>query len=184
MKGIIFNMLEQFIIETTDIDTYEEILDECQFSTAEPFIGPGTYPDADLMQIVGKTVEKLQIPLPDVLHAFGKWGFAKLAVKVPEWLTQFDHPKPFLMTVENIVHLEVRKLYQDAQPPHFTFEDPAPDQLIIHYVSGRHLYDLMDGLIDGVGEYFSVPIRFERNITRAKDGCERCTYHLTFALGE
>jgi hypothetical protein len=68
MKGIIFNMLEQFIIETADIDTYEEILDECQFSTAEPFIGPGTYPDADLMQIVGKTVEKLQIPLPDVLH--------------------------------------------------------------------------------------------------------------------
>ena len=86
------------------------------------------------------------------------------------------------MTVENIVHVEVRKLYIDANPPRFDFEDNHPDHLVINYESSRRLYDLMDGLIEGVGEYFSSPIKYSREIA-GRDGGEICKYHLTFSTG-
>ena len=86
------------------------------------------------------------------------------------------------MTLENIVHVEVRKLYKDADPPRFSFADPGPDELVINYQSGRRLYDFMDGLIEGVGEHFDTAIEYTREII-AENGAEYCQYHLKFAAG-
>ena len=79
MKGVIFNYLEEFITENWGEEKYEEILGECPLKTKEPFVGPGTYPDTDLLAIVSKTVEKLGITLPDALRSFGKFCFPKLS---------------------------------------------------------------------------------------------------------
>ena len=180
MKGVIFNLFEAFVIENWGEETFEEILDECDLVTKEPFVGPGTYPDEDLLKIVGKAVEKLGIPLSDGVQAFGKWILPKLMEQVPENMTDFDHPKDFLQTVHDIIHVEVRKLYSDAEPPRFTYKDPAPNRLIILYQSKRRMYDLMDGLIDGVAEYFDCPIEFTRAL-RQQEGGEVAEYELTFA---
>jgi len=137
MKGVVFNLLEEFI------------------------------------------VEKLEVPLPDALRTFGKWLFPKLAAAVPPEMTAHQHPKEFLQTVENIIHVEVRKLYLDAEPPRFDYEDPGPDRLTIHYQSPRKLYDLMDGLLDGVAAHFDTPISFSRQV-RQENEVEICTYELTF----
>ena len=94
MKGVVFNLLEEFIIENSDEDTYEEILDECTFVTDGPFVGPSTYPDEDLIMLVGKTVEKLGISAPAALRAFGKWPFPKLAATLPHDMTDSRTPSP------------------------------------------------------------------------------------------
>ena len=182
MKGVVFNMLEEFVVENAGEEVFEEILDTCEFINVEPFVGPGTYPDEDLNELVSKTIAKLDIPLPDALRAFGKFAFPKLTEKVPDWLVNHAHPKDFLLTLENIVHVEVRKLYKDADPPRFSFADPGPDELVINYQSGRRLYDFMDGLIEGVGDHFDTAIEYTREIT-AENGEEYCQYHLKFAAG-
>ena len=179
MKGVIFSLFEQFVVENWGTDTFEEILDECELATEEPFVGPGTYPDEDLLQIVGKAVEKLGIPLSDGMRAFGKWVLPRLMEQVPKSMTNFDHPKQFLQTVHDIIHVEVRKLYSDAEPPRFTYKDPAPDRLIMIYQSPRKMYDLMDGLIEGVAEYYDCPIDFKREI-KQEQGEELAEYELTF----
>jgi hypothetical protein len=84
MKGVIFNLLESFISEGWGIEKYEEILDLCPLQTKQPFVGPGTYPDADLVTIASKAADTLGLPLPVALRAFGKFCFPKLAPKVPQ----------------------------------------------------------------------------------------------------
>ena len=64
MKGIIFTIFEDFITDNYGAETYEQIISECNLQTKEPFVGPGTYPDSDLMEIVGKATAKLGIPMP------------------------------------------------------------------------------------------------------------------------
>ena len=59
MKGIIFNLPEEFVVETFGVDAYEEILAASELRTTDPVVGPGTYPDEDLLALVGKTVERL-----------------------------------------------------------------------------------------------------------------------------
>jgi len=182
MKGVIFNMLEEFVIEVSDEETFEEIYEECEFVSQGPFIGPGTYPDEDFLQMANKAIAKLGIAPADALRAFGKWSFPKLAEKVPPSFVDFEHPKDFLLTVERVIHAEVRKLYTNANPPRFEFEDPEPNKLIIYYISERQLHDFMDGLIEGVGEHFKTEISTTRECLQ-RDGHSVWKYHLTFAEG-
>lgn len=180
MKGVIFNLLEDFISTGWGPDTYEAVLAKCPLHTKEPFVGPGTYPDADLLAIVEKTTEKLGITVPEAVHAFGKYCFPKLAAKFPVFVAGHDHPKTFLKTIDDVIHVEVRKLFRDANPPRITFTDPGPDQLILTYESGRRLCALMTGLLDGAAEYFKIPIEATQTECML-DGASACVFHLRFA---
>ena len=126
MKGVIFNLVEKFITENWGEEKYEEVLSLCSLQTKEPFVGPGTYPDADLISIVGKASEVLGVSVPDALKAFGKFMLPQLIAKFPNFVTPYKNPKDFLMTIDSVIHVEVRKLYRDADTPKFTFTDPVP----------------------------------------------------------
>jgi len=180
MKGIIFNLLESYISETFGEEKYEQIIGQCQLKTTDPFVAPGTYPDEDLIEIVVNTSKVLNISVPDALKGFGRFAFPNLAEKFPFFVEPYHHPKPFLMSIENIIHVEVRKLFKDAYTPQFIYNDTAPNTLTITYNSKRKLYDFMAGLIDGVGAYFKMPIQQTHRIYQ-KNGEEVCDFELTFS---
>ena len=57
MKGIIFNLLEGFLTERLGEEKSDELIESCSLKTREPFVGPGSYPDEDLLAIVDRAVE-------------------------------------------------------------------------------------------------------------------------------
>ena len=52
MKGVIYNIFESFISENFGADVYEKILDQSSLESDPVFISAGTYPDADLFELV------------------------------------------------------------------------------------------------------------------------------------
>lgn len=180
MKGIIFNVLESFITDNYGEDTFEDIIANCTLETTEPIVGPGTYPDGDMVEIIVKSSEKLGLSTDEFFKKLGRYTFAKLAERHPNFVTHFKHPKDFLKTVDGVIHVEIRKLYQDSYLPSFKYFEPSEKELVITYYSKRKLYALMEGLIDGVAEYFSVPITQNHKIYE-KDGLEFCDFSLIFA---
>lgn len=179
MKGIIFNLLEQFITETAGEEIYQTILDRCSLQTREPFVGPGTYPDEDLTALVKSTVTVLGISPPEALRRFGKFAFPKLAEHFPDFVSPHRHPKEFLKTVDSIIHVEVRKLYENAKVPSFLYRDPAPDRLVIEYRSDRRLCHFMEGLIEGVADHFRSPVGYRQTRCMLR-GDEVCEFDLCF----
>lgn len=182
MKGIVFNIFEEFVTENWGEDTYEEILDATSLKTDEPFVAPGAYPDEDLMSLVATAVDQLGVPLPDALRAFGRFCFPGLARAYPIFLDGHTDAKTFLLTVETVIHVEVRKLMPDASPPRFDYEDPGPDQLVIQYKSTRKLCHLMAGLLDGVGDHFGIEIESQQTEC-VLDGAPHCRFELVFRAG-
>ena len=180
MKGIVFNLLEDFIIDGWGEEAYDEIISLCPLRTKEPFIGPGTYEDADLLAIVGKAAETLSVSVAEAVHAFGKYCFPKLASKYPMFLEGHEHPKTFLKTIDEVIHVEVKKLFKDAEPPRITYVDPAPDQLILTYRSKRGLCSLMAGLLEGVAVFFETPLDY-RQTQCTSQGAGACEFHLSFS---
>lgn len=179
MKGVIFNVLEEFITEGWGAATYEGILARCPLHTKEPFIGPGTYPDADLVTIVGKTCETLGVAPTDALHAFGKFLFPRLAGRVPKFLEGHSHPRSFLKTIDAVIHVEVRKLFKGAETPHITY-DETDERFLVHYQSSRKVCALFTGLLAGAGEHFGVPITWEEQACM-HHGAASCTFDVRFA---
>ena len=179
MKGVLFNLLEEFIIENYGEKTFDDILDECSLTTTEPFVGPGTYPDEDLMEIVTKAAAKLGITPDQAMFAYGRYIFPKLVEAVPQFVEHHDHPKVFLKTINDVIHMEVKKMYTHAYTPEFKYFDTEEDKLIIQYSSKRKLYALMEGLIEGVADYFNYTIRRSRKI-HDLNGKEVCDFSLYF----
>ena len=181
MKGEIFNLLEDFVVEKWGRDKFEEIFaaTHSQLQTKGPFVGPGTYPDSDFMLLVSRSVESFGVDLPVAIKAFGHYCFPRLAQKVAKQMNEYSHAKDFLKDLHRIIHVEVRKIYRDAETPHFTFQDPAPNKLIMIYHSKRKLYDFVEGLLDGVSDYFKIPISYTRR-PFVENGKELCEFAVTF----
>ena len=179
MKGVVFNIFEDFVVEGWGEEAYDSLLDMCPMHARGPFVGPGTYPDADLIALVTKACERFGVSAPDALRAFGAFMFPKLAQKFPMFLEKHD-AKSFLMSVHDVIHVEVRKLYPEAVTPSFHYEDRGDDGLTIHYSSPRKLCLLLEGLLDGVGQHFETKIHFSHDQCM-HDGAEACVFGLKFA---
>ena len=67
--------------------------------------------------------------------------------KFPDFFTAHRDPLDFLEQVDSYVHVEVYKLYPDAELPRFYCQRLSPGRLLMDYHSSRHLDDLAYGLI-------------------------------------
>lgn len=179
MKGVVFNLLEQFITQGWGDEKYEEILALCPLETKEPFVGPGTYPDSDLMAIAAKTAETLGLPLRDALRAFGAYCFPHLLDKAPDAAKAYSDARTFIKSVEGVIHVEVRKLMPKAVTPHFHYLEAGPDRLLIEYRSARKLCAFMEGLLDGVSKHFRTPIAQHHGVCMHQ-GADHCLFDLQF----
>lgn len=180
MKGIIFNLLEDFIVDGWGEERFEQVMTGCPLHTKGPFVGPGTYPDSDLFAIVERTTAELGIATPAALRAFGRYAMPRLAARFEAFVRDHDHPKSFLCTVDGIIHVEVRKLFENAEPPRIRFEDTGPRELVLHYQSKRKLCALFEGLLDGTADYFGVPFTREQKSCMS-EGAPTCEFALRFS---
>lgn len=179
MKGIILNITEQFLKEKFGEDLLAEVRNDSVLSTQTYFSGPGTYPDADWMELVHKASAILRMTVIELQISLGNFTFMQLAEKFPQFVTPYKHPKDFLLTVEHMIHVDVRKMYADSNPPRFLYADNSANELTITYISERKLYAFMEGILNGVQEYFKVPFMQEQFVY-IEDGVEQCDFRLTF----
>ena len=181
MKGEIFNLFEAFITENSDQSTFEDIYESAypELETKDPFVGPGTYPDTDFFLIVSTAISKLNFPFASAVRAFGKYCFPRLISKVPDIAERCTHPRDLLMIVDEVIHVEVKKVYSGAKPPRLICTEVGENQLMITYQSRRKLYDFVEGMIEGLAIYYSTSISVERKIICLDDE-EACEFLVTF----
>ncbi len=180
MKGVVFNLLEAFVVENWGEDTYWKLVDACSLETSDGvFVGPGTYPDADLFTMVTKASEMLEIPAVEAIRAFGKFSFPHLMEKGGPLVADVESAKELLKQVDSVIHVEVRKMYPGAVTPVFRFEDPAPDRLTLEYRSSRKLCPFVEGLIEAAGEHYDTNIEFDHGPCMHQ-GSDHCSFDLRF----
>jgi len=173
MKGIIFNILENLIIEKFGDETMEEIYAEANFSAdAPPFIGPETYPDSDLYAMVILLSQKSNLPVDDLIFEFGKFMFHVLADNYPVFLENISSPIGFLKNVNDIIHVEVKKLFEEANPPTVIVEEINQNQCKLFYKSERKLCKLLEGLLEGVADHFGQKVSYSHQKCMQDDNDE------------
>ncbi len=181
MKGIIFNLLEGYLTSISGEDGFEEIVRNCSLKTAEPMlmVAPGTYPDADFLEIVRAAAAGLQVPEADFYRNFGRYAIPKMAERYPNFFLPFTNPKDFLKFIGMVHLVEIKKIFLDAKVPDFTFQDTGPDELILRYSSRRRLCHLVEGLIEGLAVYYKVGVSYRQPHCLVK-GDEVCEFHICF----
>lgn len=183
MKGIIFNVLEDFAVEKFGDETLEEVYSQAELSEGvPPFVGPASYPDQDLVTLVTLLSEKGGVSVEDLLHSLGEYAISILARRFPLFFEGLSSAKEFLKTMNEVHYLEVRKLYSDANPPKIVLEDNTDGKTYLHYRSPRRLCSFLEGLLEGTGKHFGEGISY-RHLRCQKEGAEECILELNFSRG-
>jgi len=156
MKGIIFNLLEEVVCQQVGDDAWDGIL---QGAGAEgAYTSLGNYPDEEFANLLGYLARHCGKTDREILKWFGQHSMPFLAQRYPEFFSAHHGMRSFLLSLNDVIHAEVRKLYPGAEVPVFGFETPhgadAHDTLIIHYRSKRRLCQLAEGFIAGAAGHF------------------------------
>jgi hypothetical protein len=87
--------------------------------------------------------------VPELVKAFGRYLFGRFVELYPAFFEGVDGAFSFLDRIEEHVHVEVQKLYPDAELPTFETSHPDSSTMIMVYRSRRPFADLALGLIEG-----------------------------------
>jgi hypothetical protein len=177
VKGVVFNLLEQLVARDFGEDTWDALLDASGLDGA--YTSLGSYPDEDLAKLVSAAADALSMPPDDVVLWFGRNALPLFAVRYPQLFEPHDCTQSFVLTLNEIIHPEVRKLYPGADVPEFDF-DLRDGVLVMGYRSRRKLCSFAEGLLFGAADYYSERLTFEQPLCM-KRGDDRCVFNITLA---
>ncbi len=173
MKGIIFNLLEHLVVRDHGQQTWELLLKENKLSGI--YTALGTYPDEDIQALLVTASAKLQTTPDALLRWFGRQSIPLLAKRYPSLFTPHLSTQAFLLTLNKIIHPQIRILYPGAEVPDFTYNTADSDVLSLTYRSRRQLCSLAQGLIEGAADYYgdTLTLTHPHCVHR---GSEACTF--------
>lgn len=177
MKGVVFTEFVEFAEEGFGLGVADDMISRSTLPSGGAYTAIGTYDHRELVQMVGQLSALTGKPTSELLRGFGMHLLERFARSFPGFFTHaslFD----FLHRVDDTIHVEVRKLYPDAELPAFTCEQPEPHRMVMIYQSHRGMADLAEGLIAGAIAHFREPIQVRRDDLTAENP-QRTRFTLT-----
>jgi hypothetical protein len=157
MKGVVFTEFMTMVEDVFSPETLDLIIERSELPNHGAYTSVGTYDHQEIVRMTVNLSEHLNIPVPDLLESFGRFLFVRFTEMFPAFFKEPQHAFDFLKKVDLYIHVEVKKLYPDAELPRFYYEQTDEQSLVLYYVSSRHLQDLAIGLIKGCLDYYQNP---------------------------
>lgn len=171
MKGIVFNLLEEIVVREHGEDTWDSVLDGAGLDGV--YTSLGNYPDEQLGALVGAASQALSLPADEVVRWYGRNALPLLAERYPELFEAHRDVRSFVLTLNEIIHPEVRKLYPGADTPDFVFDTSSSERLVMDYTSSRRLCAFAEGLLLGAGDFYDERLEISQSECMNR-GDERC----------
>lgn len=173
MKGIIFNLLEDMVVDQCGMQVWNDLLAK-HAPTDRVYVSAKSYADSELLNIVQDVAEQLKMPVTEVVRAFGRFLFGGLAARHTDVVKRFADFEALVFGIHDVIHLEVNKLYHEPGLPTISCQRLSPQQIQLRYASPRKLCYCAEGLLYGAAEYFhqSILISHPKCMHHGADHCE------------
>lgn len=179
MKGSVFNALQEFVETNHGLEAWDTMLNTLNLPSQGIYTSSIKYDDSELFSIVNYFCEAFNVPTPDLLRTFGEFLFTKLMPMAPIEAKRAPSLHVFLCMVDNLIHVEVKKLYADSNLPEFDYRDQNAQHLTMIYRSERRLCHLSEGLILGAAKHFDEKVSISQSKCLHK-GDEACHIEVRF----
>ncbi|MEM7112207.1 MAG: heme NO-binding domain-containing protein [Chloroflexota bacterium] len=171
MKGVIYTEFLEMVEGEFSFAIADQIIQQADLPSGGAYTTLGNYPHSEIIQLVQNLSEATGIPIPNLLQAYGTYLFHSFVKNYASLFTDLHDAFSLLKNLDNYIHVEVKKLYLDARPPRFEYEEPNPQQLVLKYHSHRPFALVAKGLIEGCIEHFGEDITLE--FADAADGTNK-----------
>ena len=154
MKGVVFTEFMDMVEEVFSDEILDEIIEKAELPHGGAYTTVGTYDHQEIVRLVVALSEEINTDIPVLLEAFGKHLLGQFVKGYPSFFEEAKEVFDFLSNIDSYIHVEVLKLYPDAEVTKFYHEQHSDTHLSMYYQSSRHFEDLAVGLIKGTLEYY------------------------------
>ncbi len=162
MKGIVFVEFIEMVENKFSIEMSDRIIEMSNLPSDGIYTSVGTYDPKEMFTLVGNLSNLTEIPVGDLLKSFGHYLFTRFVENFPVFFEGISSSIDFLSKVDSYVHLEVKKLYPDAELPTFECNTSEAGHFQMTYTSKTNLPDLAEGLISECINYYQEQLKVER----------------------
>jgi len=148
MKGTIFVELVSMAEDAFGEDVVDAVLAKADLENGGAFTTVGNYPCSELIKIVVAFSDHSGISPEKLQRMFGHWMMDHFVENYEEFFTGKDDSFSLLEAVDGEIHVEVKKLYPDAELPVFATEREGDDRLKLTYASPRPLVEFCHGMVE------------------------------------
>lgn len=161
MKGIVFSELCEMVDHVFGPDMMDDVIDMCELESEGAYTAVGTYCHGEMIQLVTALSEKSGLPAQDLVFKYGEYLFTRFYEMKPQFFKDRPTSFDFLESVDGHIHVEVKKLYNDAELPEFSTQRPDDRTMIMTYRSKRPFADLAAGLIRGCVDHYKEDVTID-----------------------
>jgi len=155
MKGIVFTEFLEFVEMHHGYEMVDEILEEVAPQSKGIYTAVGSYPFSEMLALVMSFIGKSGIEINEALRLFGQHLFGAFEKNYPIFFEKSPNCFDFLASIDNYIHIEVAKLYPDAELPRFRAEKLSDTHMELFYQSERKLAPLARGLMEKALEHYN-----------------------------
>jgi hypothetical protein len=149
MKGVVFTEFLEMVENKFSPEMADRIIEAAALPSGGVYTAVGTYDHREMIQLVSCLSQETGIPSAELVRAFGLHLFGRFHTIFPKYFEDVSSAFDFLQRVDHYIHVEVRKLYPDAELPSFDCDTSQPGCLRLTYRSSRPFAALAEGLIQG-----------------------------------
>jgi hypothetical protein len=154
MKGIVFTEFLSLVEDKFGLETVDEIIQKSDLPSKGIYTSIGTYNFSEMLSLLLHLSEKTSLSIDELLYTYAEHFFGVLVGTYGELLNRYKDPIEMLASIENHIHVEVRKIYPDAELPTFTVLEKTDNKLVLEYMSSRAMYSFGLGLMHKTFEHF------------------------------
>jgi len=170
MKGIIFTEFLELVEDQFGLEMVERIIAQSDLESEGSYTAVGTYDHNEIVQLVSNLSSNVNVPVNDLLVIYGEYLFGTFLKSYGHFIKEAENTFEFLGSVERYIHVEVKKLYADAELPSF---DPTENGNVLEllYKSPRKLSAVAEGIIKGALKHYKEEGTIKRDFIN-EDGSE------------
>jgi hypothetical protein len=156
MKGFIFTNFIQFVETTHGLEMVDEMITNSNLPSGGIYSSFNSYQFDELVSLLTYVSKKTNVNPEILLEKFGEFVFPYLIGKHSYIIENYDNAIDLIAGIENHIHIEVKKLYNDADLPTFRVVEKSTNKLSIIYKSSKGLTYFAIGLIKATLNHFNV----------------------------
>jgi hypothetical protein len=155
MKGMVFTELIEYVEENLGFEISDKMIDNADLPNNGVFTQAGNYPHEYLVSMVVALSQATGVEADKLVYIFGEYMFERILKIQPSFVNEYSSSIDFIAVVDEMVHVEVKKLYPDADLPRFIVESKDENSIVIIYQSEKRLEAFAKGLMQGCAKHFN-----------------------------
>lgn len=156
MKGFVFTNFIDFIEHNFGLEKVDQMIQNSDLESRGVYSAFNSYPFSELAQMLNYVCSTTGMSSDEALEKFGEYMFQYLIQKHNYIISKYKHPLKLIAEIETHIHVEVQKLYEDAELPTFSLIEHSENKLSMIYQSKRGLIYFAIGLIKQTIQHFNM----------------------------